>query len=136
MTDNQLIDALRDCEKYEFCSDCPHNDYCEGAYDICREASNRIETLIAENKSQKDYIALLKHQIKALESESRHEWRNVKADPPKTDGSYIICTDNYAVCTARYYASKKGRKRDYFTGAAGRHAKHWLPLPEPPEDER
>lgn len=67
MTDNQLIDALRDCENYEHCMDCPHREHCDGAYSLNHKAANLIEKLIAENESRKDQIALLKRQIKMTE---------------------------------------------------------------------
>ena len=56
-------------------------------------------------------------------------WVSVKDRLPGETGSYIICTANHAVCTARYYA-----KSGLFNGVAGRHAAYWMPLPEPPKE--
>lgn len=60
---------------------------------------------------------------------SAPEWVSVKDRLPGETGSYIICTENHAVCTARYYA-----KSGLFNGVAGRHATYWMPLPEPPKE--
>lgn len=57
-------------------------------------------------------------------------WVSVADAVPGETGSYIVCTDRGAVCTARFYA-----EGGIFAGVAGRHVTHWMPLPEPPGGE-
>lgn len=65
-----------------------------------------------------------------LQCEGYHkqEWHDVATDPPKTSGSYIVCTDKGGVCTAHYYADC-GR----FNAPFKKSAVWWTYLPEAPQ---
>lgn len=58
------------------------------------------------------------------------KWVSVDERLPEYGGSYIICTDRNAVCTAHFWPSFGA-----FSGPAGRRAKYWMPMPLPPTRE-
>lgn len=58
------------------------------------------------------------------------EWINVKDRLPEENGSTLVCTDRWKVCTARFYAEKK-----WWNGVLGPHILYWMPLPEIPKEE-
>lgn len=57
-------------------------------------------------------------------------WISVVDRLPEREGSYIICTERGAVCTAHFWE----RSRRF----SGRYLKvtHWMPLPPPAVKER
>ena len=57
-------------------------------------------------------------------------WIPVDKRLPDHNCSTLICTENGKVCQARFYAEKK-----VWNGFAGKMAKYWLYLPEPPKGE-
>ena len=69
-----------------------------------------------------------------------YKWIRVEDRLPDKPGSYIICTDRNAVCTAHFYPGGihritiegKSHIEGYFSGYAGKHAKYWRRLPDPP----
>lgn len=73
---------------------------------------------------------------KGLE-EAKPKWISMEDKLPTETGSYIVCTDRKAVCTARYYAQTTFGgtvQNGYFTGRIGKHVTHWMPLPLAPDD--
>lgn len=70
---------------------------------------------------------------KALRAVSRN-WMDAGKQPPTEAGSYIICTKNGAVTTARYYTEKTlpcgvHRPAEW---QGNRDVVCWMPMPEPP----
>ena len=63
-------------------------------------------------------------------------WHDVKLDPPKDGGSYLVATDRGAVAISRWYPPmvingiETGGK---FGGFHGR-VTHWMPKPKPPQE--
>lgn len=75
--------------------------------------------------------------IQQLEA-AQPKWISVADRKPTETGSYIVCTDRNAVCTARYYAQTTfggSVQNGYFSGKIGKRITHWMPLPEPPKEE-
>lgn len=60
----------------------------------------------------------------------KQEWHKVSEELPETSGLYIVCTKKDSVCTAHYYADAKK-----FSSPAGKCAKYWTYMPEPPKGE-
>lgn len=76
MTDQELIKALRDCEKMS-CADCPmilEPDSCHNT------AVNRLEALLVENERLKQDMQVMKYGFDLLKS------RTHTAEPPSTEG--------------------------------------------------
>ena len=69
-------------------------------------------------------IVSLTKKIEKLEN----QWILISERTPEHTGYYIICTDTYAVCTARW-----DKKLHEFSSAIGKQAIAWMPLPEPPD---
>ena len=59
------------------------------------------------------------------------KWISIKDRLPQADGSYLICTNRGAVCTSHYYTGA-----NYFSAPSGKNAIYWMPLPEPPKEEK
>lgn len=74
-----------------------------------------------------DALALIQH----LEAQAP-KWISVEERMPEVDGKYIVCTSKRSVYLTRFYAHSEGGnfKTDIYT-----HITHWMPLPEPPEEE-
>ena len=74
-----------------------------------------------------DILAYIQH----LEA-AQPKWISVKERLPEKAGKYIVCTRKKAVyCTAFRFFHGKG----YFATDTTTHITHWMPLPEPPEEE-
>ena len=56
------------------------------------------------------------------------QWISAQDRMPDVEGSYIICTDRGAVCSAHYYP-QKSRWNNPYNG----HVLCWQPMPEPPD---
>ena len=67
------------------------------------------------------------------------KWISVKDELPKHTGSYIVCTDKNAVCTAKWYRELPTGLRyenpHWNSGRLDKHITHWMPLPQPPIDK-
>lgn len=69
-------------------------------------------------------IRSLTKRIEELEK----QWIRISERTPDYTGYYIICTNTYAVCVARWDETDHE-----FSSAIGRQAIAWMPLPEPPD---
>lgn len=56
-------------------------------------------------------------------------WTLLADQTPPYTGSYIVCTDTYRVCTAKWWEQTKR-----FSGPIGKHVIAWMMLPDPPEE--
>lgn len=67
------------------------------------------------------------------------EWISVKDMLPDRTGSYIVCTDKGAVCTAKFYSdlptSLRYEKPHWNSSRLNEHITHWMPMPNPPKGE-
>ena len=71
------------------------------------------------------------------------KWIPVGFGLPDKEGTYIVRTKTGAVTTARFYTAKTFpathyRATEYHREAqwsSNRHVTHWMPLPEPPQEE-
>ncbi|MCM1439176.1 MAG: DUF551 domain-containing protein [Roseburia sp.] len=52
-------------------------------------------------------------------------WIDMAVELPPKEGSYLVCTERGAVCTAHYW-----ERHQRFSGR-GLQVTHWMPLPEP-----
>ena len=72
--------------------------------------------------------------------EQAQKWIPVTERLPEKTGSYIVHTDNGAVCTAKYYydlpTGLRFEKPHWNSSKLAKHITHWMSLPEPPKDER
>ena len=57
-------------------------------------------------------------------------WISVMDKLPEKTGSYIVATENGAVCTAKFYESEYWG--NHFAGRVARYITHWMPLPKHP----
>ena len=72
-------------------------------------------------------LALIQH----LEAK-QPKWISTEERLPEEAGKYIVCTRKMAVyCTAFRFFHEKG----YFATDSNTHITHWMPLPEPKENE-
>ena len=78
-------------------------------------------------------VALKYEQVaRTVLLEDMLKWISVKERLPEKSGKYIVCTRKKAVyCTAFRFFHGKG----YFATDTNTHITHWMPLPEPPEEE-
>ena len=64
----------------------------------------------------------------------RCDWVDAEKQQPTEEGSYLVCTKNGAVTTARYYTAKithcGARRPAEWQG--NRDVAYWMPMPEPP----
>lgn len=91
--------------------------------------------------------AIIEHDLKmafddgyqAGVEDARPKWISMEDKLPTETGSYIVCTDRKAVCTARYYAQSTFGgtvQNGYFTGRIGKHVTHWMEFPQPPKEDK
>lgn len=59
----------------------------------------------------------------------RCDWVDAEKQPPTEEGSYLVCTKNGAVTTARYYSPCAIRPAEW---QGNRDVAYWMPMPEPP----
>lgn len=64
----------------------------------------------------------------------RRDWVDAEKQQPTEEGSYLVCTKNGAVTTARYYTAKTlpcgvHRPAEW---QGNRDVAYWMPMPEPP----
>lgn len=84
----------------------------------------------AGNEEATKSYELFKAGLDAL----RADWVDAEKQPPTEEGSYLVCTKNGAVTTARYYTAKLGscgvnRPAEW---QGNRDVAYWMPMPEPP----
>lgn len=64
------------------------------------------------------------------------KWIPVTERLPERTGSYIVCTDNGAVCTARYYydlpMGLRYEEPHWNSRRMQRHITHWMEMPKSP----
>lgn len=57
------------------------------------------------------------------------DWVDAEKQPPTEEGSYLVCTKNGAVTTARYYSPCAIRPAEW---QGNRDVAYWMSMPEPP----
>ena len=67
-------------------------------------------------------------ELRERENAEERAWISVKDGLPERSGSYIVCTEKNAVCTAHY-----DTKWNSWHGKTV--PTHWMPLPEAPADQ-
>lgn len=135
MRDQELVNALRRL-KVETgslaCMGCGHEHNCGvSGCAIMREAADRIA-------NQGTHIAVLQQEIKKLrgqlprwipvEERLPEVWRN---DETAELVNYMICSPDFGVDIGNYHAKAK----KWLCIALPCTVTHWMPLPEPPEEE-
>ena len=135
MRDQELVNALRRL-KVETgslaCMGCGHEHNCGvSGCAIMREAADRIA-------NQGTHIAVLQQEIKKLrgqlprwipvEERLPEVWRN---DETAELVNYMICSPDFGVDIGNYHAKAK----KWLCIALPCPVTHWMPLPEPPEEE-
>lgn len=91
----------------------------------------RINFSVGVKASAPDYSPDVCHLFRAAQNEG---WVNAEKQPPAKEGSYLVCTKNGAVTTARYYTEKTlpcGVQRPA-EWQGNRDVAFWMPMPEPP----
>lgn len=73
----------------------------------------------------------ISHLFRAAQNDG---WVDAEKQPPARDGSYLVCTKNGAVTTARYYTEKTllcgvHRPAEW---QSNREVAYWMPMPAPP----
>lgn len=89
-----------------------------------------------DDPKRKEKYEALKAAIDLINNPSQMinmpNWISVKDRLPEEAGKYIVCTRKMAVyCTAFRLFHGKG----YFATDTTTHITHWMPMPEPPEQE-
>lgn len=162
MTDKEIIQALRCCEK-EVCADgglCPLFSDADCIVHLCEAAIDLIERLTAENVvlpdgessaieslrkeiEWKDMVIALaqREQAKAeAERDTLREkvprWISVEDRHPKT-GTRVLATDGVFVGEAYRTSADTWRRYDGIAmrDCIGSVVTHWMPLPEAPGEK-
>lgn len=85
------------------------------------------------------YIRKLENHIgelteKVAQFEATHpKWISVNDMLPEKDGKYIVCTAKGSVYCTRFKAYGKSGS---FQTDINTHITHWMPLPEPPKEDK
>ena len=100
--------------------------------DRVKEICQSIENLADCGTYDKGYIKSIASELILLFLEllnssdcKENEWMDIST-PPLKDGSYLVCTKNKSVCTARFYTSA-----NKFSSRLNDSIVAWMPLPKP-----
>ena len=121
MTDKEIIQALRCCEK-EVCADgglCPLFSDADCIVHLGEAATDLIERLTAENAALREKVP---------------QWVSVDDRHPKT-GTRVLATDGVFIGEAYRTSADTWRRYDGIAmrDCLGSIVTHWMPLPESPE---
>lgn len=124
-----------------------------GAIYICRKYENRDNCIMHRITADELYVTVvtpegehinfsvgadgathspdISHLFRAAQNDG---WVDAEKQPPAKEGSYLVCTKNGAVTTARYYTAKVlpcgvSRPAEW---QGNRDVVFWMPMPEPP----
>ena len=150
MTDKELIQALRCCEKLNGCCVCPaREDDCRGV--SYGHAADRLEALLAENERRAQTAVIAKADGGITITCQSFGWISVEERLPEREAEYIVVVKfkydcekdfNVAVDLADYVQESSGyidnhwaTVNDWYDGQQYMHVTHWMPLPELPSTE-
>ena len=118
-----LTCAIDGCMEPEVCERCPYNIKADVMCHVSEMANDAI-ALIERLESERD--AALDKVPKSISVEERL---------PENDAKYLVYMPDYRLHeVAEYYGDGEWLAVD-FTNLT-RHVSHWMPLPEPPEEEQ
>ena len=106
------------------------NNTLRHCHNLYNHVTNEEQIWLAEiNQGAKDAIALLKKQPR---------WIPVEEKLPDKDGRYLVC-DGGDVLEACFSLTGQLRRPEWYTTDCYEdesldHVTHWVPLPEPPEE--
>lgn len=67
------------------------------------------------------------------------QWISASDRFPERTGSYIVCTDKGAICTAKFYSDFptgfRYKEQHWNNSRLNKHITHWMPLPQPPKGD-
>lgn len=122
---DELVKRLREAEQYVPCI-------------ISREdagqAADAIEELQTDKAALNGTVTNLLEQIKDL---GKHRWIPVTERLPEEGVSVQVCFHSQggkAQAVSERFVDN--RNQSYWSGLCGMKPTHWMPLPEPPEEER
>jgi hypothetical protein len=123
MTDKEIIQALRCCEK-EVCADgglCPLFSDADCIVHLGEAAIDLIERLTAENAALREKVP---------------QWISVEERRPEP-GKRVLATDGIFVGEAYRTSADTWRRYDGIAmrDCLGSIVTHWMPLPEAPEEK-
>ena len=124
MTDKEIIQALRCCEK-EVCADgglCPLFSDADCIVHLREAAIDLIERLTAENAALREKVP----QWISVEDRLPEVWKNEENDVLV---NYMIYAPEFGVDIGNYHAEAKR----WLCMAIPCTVTHWMPLPEAPE---
>ena len=124
MTDKEIIQALRCCEK-EVCADgglCPLFSDADCIVHLGEAATDLIERLTAENAALREKVP----QWISVEDRLPEVWKNEENDVLV---NYMIYAPEFGVDIGNYHAEAKR----WLCMAIPCTVTHWMPLPEAPE---
>lgn len=125
MTDKEIIQALRCCEK-EVCADgglCPLFSDADCIVHLGEAATDLIERLTAENAALREKVP----QWISVEDRLPEVWKNEENDVLV---NYMIYAPEFGVDIGNYHAEAKR----WLCMAIPCTVTHWMPLPEAPEE--
>ena len=109
--------------------------------DMDKIAKEAIDSLVIDGKTLLEWIELLKDY-------KRHEWISVEDEQKPIHGHYYLCVctlpndpeHKFVWISVRWWNATAGNyyvDRPHFSdeGVEGMTVTHWMPLPEPPEEE-
>lgn len=127
MTDKEIIQALRCCEK-EVCADgglCPLFSDADCIVHLGEAATDLIERLTAENAALREKVP----QWISVEDRLPEVWKNEENDVLV---NYMIYAPEFGADIGNYHAEAKR----WLCMAIPCTVTHWMPLPEAPEEKR
>ena len=121
MTDKEIVQALRCCEK-EVCADgglCPLFSDADCIVHLCGAVTDLIERLTAENAALREKVP---------------QWISVEEQRPDP-GKRVLATDGIFVGEAYRTSADTWRRYDGIAmrDCLGSVITHWMPLPEAPD---
>lgn len=140
---DELIKRLRElasipahCENVADCDGCTMEDIClsftnERIIETATQAVDAIEEL------QGQIDGWIELERKAL-LKSVPKWIPVEERLPETMHEYVLCCGEKGGQFVGWVAEgmiRNGKARAFQHGGKGRYFTHWMPLPEPPEEE-
>lgn len=125
--------AIYVCRKYEQRENCLlHRLAADELYvTVVTPKGERINFSVGVKAGEPDDSPDVSHLFRAAQNGG---WVDAEGQPPAKDGSYLVCTKNGAVTTARYYTAKTlpcgvNRPAEW---QGNRDVAYWMLMPEPP----
>lgn len=134
-TPDEIKKGLECCARVGYCYKCPYQEGCfHPSDDVCpmhMDALAYIQQLEADNAQQARCIENLTDKLNAT-NDAPPCWISVKERLPEHEEYVLVCIrgiiyTGYYDARGRYWEVEGSRENEKLT--------HWMPLPEPPQEE-